>query len=70
MNIQRTLLAVGLFLTGPLFSAEPQVLEGSYLGKRLPEITAEGGTWLNAEGAVTLKGFRGRPVLVCCTVLW
>ncbi len=62
-------LVLALLGTGALF-CDTKLLERSFLGKPLPEISSEGGTWLNSERAVTLEGLRGRPVLVLFTVLW
>ena len=54
MSLKSATLAFAVLFTGVLFSNEPRMLEGSYLGRQLPEIAADGGTWLNAEGTVTL----------------
>lgn len=71
MRFRNPVLALGLvLLSGPVLSSEPRMLEGSYLGKRLPEIVVGDGTWLNTKGKVTFESLRGRPVLVTFTVLW
>ncbi len=67
MQYRRLAIPFALILvTGALAADLPRVLTRSYLDKTLPEIIANG-TWLNAEGGVTLKSLRGRPVLVTHT---
>ena len=41
----------------------------SYLGKVLPELPANEGTWLNTEKPITLAGLRGKVVLLMLTSL-
>ena len=69
MKYRGLAIPLGLMLvTGVLAADLPSVFSRSYLGKTLPEIIADG-TWLNAEGGVTLESLRGRPVLVTHTTL-
>ena len=62
------LLALGLFVPTAMACDEEQP---SYEGKALPELVTKEGRWFNvAETPPTLKGLRGRHVLVVLTTLW
>ena len=81
MRIWRLALAaaaVGL-LSAPIGSADEEKKEPkkeekpkektSYLGKALPELPPNAGTWLNTEKPLTLAGLKGKVVLLMLTSL-
>ena len=54
-----------------LSPAENVEKEAGYLGRTLPELQSEHGTWWNVqETPLRLEHFEGRPTLVVYTAVW
>ncbi len=70
MNSQAVIATVLCLLAAGAVSAQTgKKTNRSYLGQVMPDINAEGATWINAPRGVSLKELRGGPTLVCYTFL-